>query len=708
MRFPRTSRHFGFCLLVFGLALLSNYFFTGEWLTRFDEIQNVVWTWRQALATGLLLAAIILAAFCFGRCDDFSAADPNAAGKTGGLEKPRGWLALIPSAGCYAGATLLYLGAGESRTVHWLWLASIVLLLVPFFKNSRFSDFWLFEFWEYGLLALIVTGALTLRFVDLTAVPNHVSNDMAIMGLQSLNMMPAKLDLWIGMAPETDHQLSEHQWLILGMRLFGANHYGLCMLSVIAGTVSVVAVHYLGRILFNRWVGLIAASFLAIDYVHLHFSRIIFGPIPTCFVLLGGVFLMHAIRRGSRLSFALGGVGFGLGLLGYYSGRVGAVIVVMLAMLWFWQRKKYAHISASCWLLVLAGMLVTFGPNLAYGIKHFHEFNGRGNAVILWTPQAWADSMAAYNAKGDAVVLIKEQVKRTLLAPFYFHDSSTICGLPRPMLSSLVAIFFMIGLGYCARRFREIPCAFPLIWIGLTFILGGMLTTNPPFWPHLNIATPAIVLIAAVGAERFVRRMVLEGGRRMAVLVPLSLAVGICFTGINNWEIYYQFQRDFGNGRSFAMRQIQAITASVDYRVFIISRDIRWDHEIHQFFLKNVDGHDLSEEELYRKIPVIDKPTAFVVHQDTDYKKCVDYLTNAFPSAVRRAFNPRGWRFTIIRVFPPGYVEPPDDITPAPLMWDSAGWRYVFATMLGALCLGWVTLQRELRHKRRLHAAGVR
>ena len=44
---------------MFGLALLSNFFFTGEWLTRFNEVFNERWSWRQTLVTGLLAAGFL-------------------------------------------------------------------------------------------------------------------------------------------------------------------------------------------------------------------------------------------------------------------------------------------------------------------------------------------------------------------------------------------------------------------------------------------------------------------------------------------------------------------------------------------------------------------------------------------------------------------------------------------------------------------------
>lgn len=698
LRVPN-PRRLTICTLLFALALVCNYLFTGEWLTRFEDVSQWVWAGEQRLAVIFGAMGVAVSAAFFGRRDDFKTIASDGVGAAPGLRSRHEWLGLLPSAICYGLSTWYYLFEGETGVVRWLWVASVGLLIVPFLRKSRFSDFVSFYFWEYSVLALIVAGAFTLRYVDLTSIPHHVSNDTAIMGLYSRSLLEAGDGRWVGMALQTNHQFSEHQLLALGMRLFGTNHYGLSMLSVIAGTVSVVAMHLLGRVLFNRWVGLIAASFLAIDYVHLHFSRIIFGPITTCFILLGAVFLMHGIKRESRLGFVLGGVGFGLGLLGYYSGRVGVVIVLSLALLWLWQRHRYLRVTSSCWLLVLAGMLFVFGPNLAYSVKQFSEFNGRGNSVILWTPAAWKHSVAKYERGDSVAVVVTEQAKRSFLSPFYYPDSSTICGLTKPMLSSLVAIFFIIGLGYCARRWREIPCGLPLIWGGLAFLLGGVLTIDPPFWPHLNIATPALMLIAAVGAERFVRRFVLDGGRRLRLIMPMLLAVGVCFTGINNWEIYFRFAGKYSTGRGDSMRQIQEITRWVDYRVFLISSSIRWEHEVYQFFTSKVDGHDLSEADLFLQLPVVDKPTAFVVFQDTDYAKCVKLLSDAFPSAVRRSFNV-GWKFTIIRVFPPGFVEPAKSPPPDPMIWESVGWRYLFTVLLGILCLGWVTLHREMRENR--------
>ena len=59
------------------------------------------------------------------------------------------------------------------------------------------------------------------------------------------------------------------------MRLFGQNLYGLMMGSVIAGTLVIPAVFLLGREMFGRRVGLVAAVLSAISYSDIHFSRVV-------------------------------------------------------------------------------------------------------------------------------------------------------------------------------------------------------------------------------------------------------------------------------------------------------------------------------------------------------------------------------------------------------------------------------------------------
>lgn len=697
MSFPRNLQPIAPYLLAFVLALLSNYFFTGEWLTRFKDQSPHVWGVRQIAATLLLLGAIGIATFSFSKKDDFVFQPPDLADPPDSHKKF--WGPLIPALGLYLVVQFCFLWLGENNFIRWMWLASIVGLIVPFLRSFDWRAFWPLPFWEYILIVLIVLGGFIVRYVDLTKIPYHIDNDVSIMGLYSQTMLLNDDQRWVGMAP-TNHQLSEHQFLVTSMRLFGVNHTGLVMLSVLAGSATVGLLYFFGKISFNRWVGFIAASFLAFNYVHIHFSRIVFGPITTFFVVLGGLLLVNGMRRVNPASFLFAGISFGIGLLGYYSARVGPVVVVCVFIYWWLTRKAECRIQVRHWLLCLVGMFVAFGPNVAFSLAEAQQFHGRGSEVIIWTDGAWKHLSHKYNSMGNTAVVLFEQTKRTLLAPFYFPDESIICHLRKPMLGATAALSFILGLGFLLRRLRDLPGIYLLFWIALTFLCGGILTIDPPFWPHLNIAIPGMAMVAAVGAERFFRRLILSFPKPAAVIFPALLAVAILFSALHEWEVYYRFSRDYAGGRVLAMREVEKLTP--EYKVYFVSSDIKWKHETFQFFNPQIDGSNISGKELFEKTPEINKPTAFFIFADAD-QQLVDHLARRFPYSSRRVFLD-AWRwpvFTMIRVFPLGYMEYPQSARkPADILWNQQGWRYVAMLLIGAIVIGWLILRRDLKLSR--------
>lgn len=664
-------------LAAFVCAVCSNYYFTGEWFSRFAHLDANVWTWRQSLASVLLVLALVLATLAFSKRDDYP---PVAA-----AEPPRiaRWWWFLPFLVTCLGANALYALQGESSLVRWLWLLSLPALVLPLLPTFDRRDFWPIPLWEYLLVLLIVGVAFILRYIYLTDLPFHADNDVAIMGYFTRELVTTNDHTWVGMSASA-HQYSEHQLLAVGMRLFGTGHYGLVILSVLAGTATVGVVHFIGRICFNRWVGLIAATLLAFNHVHIHFSRILFGPITTLFLALACLFALHGIRRSSPASFALAGVATGAGLLGYYSGRVGIVVlgVVLLGYLCgrhgpaFLTRLRYVALS-------LAGTAAAFGPNVVYAATHLNDYNGRGNAVILWNAGAWQHASATYGGGWDTVLF--EQTRRTLLAPFFYPDSGSICHLTEPMLGSLAAFLFVLGLGYSLRRWREVGNLYLLAWLGLTFLCGGILTIDPPFWPHLNVALPAMSLLGAIGAERFARLFVSEGRPLTAFAVPGAVATALLLSGVQNFIVYFDFANRHVSARVLAMREIQDLESY--YRVVLVSSNTRWDHAAFQFFCPDTEGSDISPAEFLARPLELAKPTAFFLFRDAP-PECKKLLQQRFPYALHEDVKD-GWgtyTFTLIRVLPEGYVAPVRRTSLPEASRLFAGWPYL--TLLGVFLIG--------------------
>ena len=134
------------------------------------------------------------------------------------------------------------------------------------------------------------------------------------------------------------------------------------------------------------------------------------------------------------------------------------------------------------WVVFFAGALLGFGPMLAYTIQNFSNFAGRANVVVLWSDRVWQHELTSYQTESPILVLI-QQTWRTFLTLHLTGDGSPHFAFHRPMVSSLTALFFILGLGYILLRMKNIKYFAILSWIFMTFIFGGVLTADPPYWP---------------------------------------------------------------------------------------------------------------------------------------------------------------------------------------------------------------------------------
>ncbi len=646
-----------------GLALLANELLTGEALTRTRDLDPLQWGGAQTAGGIIVLLAVAAAAWALGRGDDY----PPAIGRAPDLSRngrqgssptatnppfvPR-WTAFLPAAALWLASSVLFVMAGETPMVRWLWLGSIVAFALPLLRDrTPVRGGAPMSFGELALLGAVVAGATLVRGVDLTSLPRQVDNDVSLMGLFSRRLV--EMDSWrlVGMAP-TRHPYSEHQFIGLGMRLFGHDHFGLAMHSVIAGTVSCVVLHLIGRLVFNRWVGLIAAALLAANWGHVHFSRLLFGPVATLFVLLASWLLLRGLRDGRARDFALGGACVSLAAMDYYSGRIGPVLAVGLAGLWFWQRHQSPQMRFRLWWIGFGGALVVFGPNLAYLVDEFQRFSGRGNYVFIWTDEAWRHLSLKYESGGSVWIVLKEQILRTALAPFYFPDESTICYLRRPMLGAPAAAGLMLGLGFCIRRWKQPAYAYPVFSVIAVFILGGVLTIDPPYWPHLNIAIPALCLIAAIGIERLARRVHEALPARASSVVPSLVVFGLLATAVHEWEVYEEFARRHAGGRIHAVREIQKLPAGS--RVYLVSKAVRAEHQSFAFLTPHVSVRHVSLEELRQTPPRLDAPLAFFVFDDAP-AEVRGILEHTYPGCRIEGFLD-GWNLPVFTAF---YAHPP-------------------------------------------------
>lgn len=643
------------------LAVVAQYLFTGELLTRTRDSNTWEWLPRYSWASALLVLAVAMAALAGEREDlevtrtpAWTGAIPSrlasALGLLGGLS--------------YLGSLLSYARTGETPLVRSLWLLGVVLVLVPLVVKDRAA----FRVaghpaWEWGLVTLLTLTGFWLRHHQVEELPAQVHADVALMGNTTIELLKQSPERWIGLAP-SNHPFSTHQVLALGMRLFGQDHYGLVIHSVLAGTATIPVLYLLGRALFGRAVGLLAAGLLAVSYTHIHFSRTLFGPLATLCVTLAVTLLVSALKSGVPALYALSGGVLSFGLFNYYSARVGPVVVATVAI---WQlifdRPAFRRAWRG-WLLLVASALVVFGPKLALLVTDFASFTGRGASVAIWNPDVLAHAMSKYGASSLLEVLFY-QTRDTFLTFHLVGDGSPHFTFRRPMVSAPASLFLAVGIGFALRRIRLLSAALPLAWLTLTLVLGGVITSDPPYWPHLNIALPAASLLSALGAAGALfgflpatpRARLLGAGLLAACLIPL---------GLQNWATYLNFAEDNAGPRARGARYVDSLPQGS--RAYLLSRDLLWNEHQFQFLGRGVTGRNTTREEILAGTLDLTPPSAILLYEEPDL---LPEIEARYPGGVTRALGRPG-RPPVLHVYEKlAHGEPP---VPDPGPWSRPGW----------------------------------
>ncbi len=660
-------------LLAVGLAFAAQYLFTGEILTR--NIDSDGWNWpeKNDLAVGLLIAAIGCAMWAARQ--QAIAFAPRPMLNTRPLSR-RLLYCLGGAAGCYVISLLIYYFFGENLLAQLAWFAGMLLLIIPLWLGLRGNaEIIPLAWWEWALVAGVTAIGFFLRYWQLTEIPSHVDNDVALMGTFGLRLIETGNYNWVGYTL-SQHLLSYDQLMAWSMRLFGENHYGVVMFSVLSGTATLPLVYLLGREMFNWRVGLISMALLTINYTHIHFSRTLFGPTATFLAIIVFYALLRGMRTQERFWFGLSGLVTGFGILFYDSSRVVPMIAIgVFAWRMFWQGET-ARANFVNWVVYGLGALIGFGPMLVFALSNFALFTGRGNIVALWSEAIWKHSYEKYEAASAADVWI-QQIRRTFLTFHLYGDASPHFTFPKPMVSGVMAALLIIGLGYCLWHIRQ-PRSFILVaWIVVTFILGGVITYDPPYWPHLNITLPAVAIIAGLAADKIMGLFSLNDlDRKLTWVVALALLI---FTGVNNWNVYYAYVKDNADPRIRIARWINRELPE-GYYAYLVSDGVHWEEYAFQFFNRGMPGRAITVEELKAQMPAPDQPLVFILMINQEF---VSDLQNYYPTGVAADHydNNEEKDFVSFVVTPPGAVLKPriTEINPLRL----PGWWLVAVFLVG-------------------------
>jgi len=259
------------------------------------------------------------------------------------------------------------------------------------------------------------------------------------------------------------------------MNIFGESSWAFRLPSAILGTVSAYLLYLIGRRLFNRNCGLIAAALFAATVNHVFISRMgLQESYVIFFILLTTLFFLKSLEN--KKYFIWLGVAVGLGVLTKYTIVIAPITFATYLLLF---RRDFLK-SKFLWLGVALSMLI-FSPVIIYNIQLYRSvghFDFQLSYIFSQNPEVWKTAPGK-----EEIGTITDRLRNFL--PNLFNSNSW------PLL-----IIFTVSLFFLRQRFLIIAL---VATAGLFLIIG-------PTTRFLTMLTPWIVLSLASMLTKISRR----------------------------------------------------------------------------------------------------------------------------------------------------------------------------------------------------------
>jgi len=250
---------------------------------------------------------------------------------------------------------------------------------------------------------------------------------------------------------------------------------------------------------------------------------------------------------------------------------------------------------------------------------------------------------------GNVVEILTEQFMKSSLVFILTSSPTNFFNSPRPYLTPLAAIFFMLGLFYTIWRIREERYFILFIWFWAAILLGSTLTGGPPTSQRMLMSTPALVVITAIGVCKFteiIPKTLLHSGRLQALCLLFFISWVACkdFT-------YYQYEYRLNHYFEDATNEFTYETAAEisqlhsDGRLYLLTNPQH--HYLlfanFNYFSPEVEKAPLDEvtPQILADLPM-DKDALFIATPDyvDDLRRIAAFIPGGTWNEVQRRFQP--------------------------------------------------------------------
>lgn len=398
---------------------------------------------------------------------------------------------------------------------------------------------WVLDRWDILFSVVIFVVALGLRAWQMGQYPSTYSGDEGSAGLFAIELLTGKANNLFGVGwfsfPALYFTVQS-----AAIALFGQTVEAVRLTSAISGALTVVALYWLGRAMFDRTTALLAALYLAASHYHIHMSRIALNNVwDGLFGTLAIAGLWHGWKTGRRSSFILCGLALGLGQYFYVSIRpLPVLFLVWAGAAFLWQRPRF-HDRFHGLILAALIALVVYLPLGLYFLEKPDEFQAPLNRVSIFGP--WLEGELARGERTTAEIILDQAVNGAL---GFTHEPLRLLYNPgSPLLLAGAGTLFLLGILWALLNFdlRYLLLILPL----LAVIASNAISQDSPASQRYILAMPLVTLFMAVPLGEAVAWLRAQYPRYRTAIVAAAFALLAIVAAV---DLNYYFNRVYNEG----------------------------------------------------------------------------------------------------------------------------------------------------------------
>lgn len=456
------------------------------------------------------------------------------------------------------------------------------------------------------LLFIIILLAAILRVYKLDSVPPSLNWDEAANGYNAYTIANWGRDEYGKFFPAyfksfADDKHPIHIYITaIFVKFFGLNETAIRLPSAVFGTLNVLLLFLLARLLFKKdEIALAASFFLAISPYNIYFSRFNHEANFVLFFFMLGLNLFYLFLKNHSNLLPLSIVSFGIAFITYHPAKIIVPITILVLAAFYIKEilRQKNNLIVGLIIITIFALLIFLNPQLL-GFARFDQTK-QDNAQLEKT---WLFQRTKNEWLGR-INLIATQYSWHFSPEYLF-----ISGDKNPRLSSretgefygIDAIFLILGVVYLIyKRTKE---GLILLFWALLAPLPSSLVAEAPHAARAFFMMGSWHLIAALGfyfIMQLVRKAVWKVG---VVMVSVSILISLLINYLTGY--YGEYATRYAIDWQYGMKQsVEFVKSHPEYTQVYVT-DIRSQPYIfYLFYLKtqlpqylNSVGYNRSEE----------------------------------------------------------------------------------------------------------------